>query len=557
MKYLKNLTTSLLLVVLMMATTLSAYAVVNNHTRRHISPEEEFSNYVEELRQNDVYVTLPQGYTPISVRGNADVRGSIGYGSKTNIDCNPPRIGAILEDDSCHVAICLPELLPISGAWSILGGNGIEADLRMAHNDMHLDVRPLVKIIAEEDMSQYANADTVAIYEFERFNRPFLEHYPTGVGIYLRKKNHPSIHLRLMLDFNSVKDKEKYIREALANVHFGDNPSETYVELEKQFGTKSDFNFPTKYRFFTGILPDINDETLEEINRVRAWCEAHGMKQLPQLDDETIDALNRYKAFREKSKTEATSILSDNTPDKEKILSPYMCDSAAHFPGGSSLEGNNKYWNWIEENMRYPKEANEKGIGGVVIVDFVVSADGSIKDVAVAKASSKMDASLKQEAIRLVKSMPRWVPAKFNGKAVNAYSSCIVRFDHNNPEKKTQAIENAAVSEDKVYEMKAIPVTPKFKGGTEGIAEWIQDHIQYPAEAAKAKIEGRVIVEFIIDKDGTVTKPKVVRGINDALNNEALRVVKGLPRWTPGYSDGKPVKTRYTYPVTFRLAKAK
>ncbi|MDE6795912.1 MAG: energy transducer TonB, partial [Muribaculaceae bacterium] len=54
-----------------------------------------------------------------------------------------------------------------------------------------------------------------------------------------------------------------------------------------------------------------------------------------------------------------------------------------------------------------------------------------------------------------------------------------------------------------------------------------------------------------------VTQPKILRGINDALNNEALRVIKSLPRLTPGYAGGKPVKTRYTYPVTFRLAKAK
>lgn len=105
--------------------------------------------------------------------------------------------------------------------------------------------------------------------------------------------------------------------------------------------------------------------------------------------------------------------------------------------------------------------------------------------------------------------------------------------------------------------MKGIPVAPIFKGGAQGLDKWIQEHIQYPADAAKAKIEGRVIVEFIIDKNGAVTFPKVVRGIIDELNDEALRVIKSLPRWTPGYANGKPVNTRYTYPVTFKLAKAK
>ncbi len=105
--------------------------------------------------------------------------------------------------------------------------------------------------------------------------------------------------------------------------------------------------------------------------------------------------------------------------------------------------------------------------------------------------------------------------------------------------------------------MKSIPVAPIFKGGSQGLDRWIQEHIQYPADAARAKIEGRVIVEFIIDKNGAVTFPKVVRGINDVLNDEALRVIKSLPHWTPGYANGKPANTRYTYPVAFKLAKAK
>lgn len=109
----------------------------------------------------------------------------------------------------------------------------------------------------------------------------------------------------------------------------------------------------------------------------------------------------------------------------------------------------------------------------------------------------------------------------------------------------------------RVYYMHEVPVAPKFKGGNEELGKWIQDHIQYPLSAAKEKIEGRVIVEFVITREGFVSAPRVVRGISDALNKEALRVIRSLPQWTPGYSNGKPVHTRYTYPVTFKLAKAK
>lgn len=174
------------------------------------------------------------------------------------------------------------------------------------------------------------------------------------------------------------------------------------------------------------------------------------------------------------------------------------------------------------------------------------------------------DESLKQEAIRLFESMPRWTPATYKGKAVNSREIRIVNFKlpQNKPKKdnnqqSAKQIAEAPQAPEYIYDMRGIPVAPVFKGGSEGLGKWIEEHIQYPAAAAKSKIEGRVIVEFIIDKNGAVTAPKVLRGINDALNNEALRVIKSLPRWTPGYAHGKPAKTRYTYPVTFKLAKAK
>ncbi len=264
-----------------------------------------YDNYIEFLKQHDVHISLPPNFSPVSVRGLSDAKTSIGRGAKyLNIDCNPADIEAIVEDDSCKVAICYPQIMVNFAKpyypLSVHGSNAIEADLRMIHDDMDLDVRPMVNIIAEEDMSEYANADTVAIYEFDMLDHLFMDNYTHAVGIYLRKKDHPSLLVRLMLRYHTVKDKDKYIRLVLDNIRFGDNPSETFMELERQNSKWQDFRFPTKYRKFTGILPDINDETLEEINRAKAWCEAHGMKELPKIDDETLDALNRAKKSRQK-----------------------------------------------------------------------------------------------------------------------------------------------------------------------------------------------------------------------------------------------------------------
>lgn len=555
--------TAITLMIFLLA-SLAAHGVILNPAS-YRDTDKAYNDYVELLRQHDVHITLPQNFTPSSIRGLSDVRNSIGRGQEfLNIDCQPADIGAIVEDDSCRVAICYPQiLLDVEGAPQpvYLGGTResgkIEADLRMIHEDMHLDVRPMIQIIAEEDMSQYADADTVAFYEFDLPRHRFMDIYTKGVGIYLRKKEHPAILLRLMLNSNSFKEKDRYIREALDNIHFGNNPSETFAELEKKESGRPEFSFPMQYRMFTGILPDINYETLEEINRVRAWCEEHGMKELPKLDDAVLDALNRAKASRQQDYTEADSILNSDIPDDKKILLPRMCDTWAHFPGDK--DGRKKYWEWLDKNLRYPKAAAAKGVEGSVLVSFTVCADGSLRDISISDMNEAADESLKKEAIRLFESMPHWAPATYKGNPVSTMESGIVNFrlPKNKTQEDSQKTTHSYLSEEHIYDMRSIPVGPKFDGGTEGLDKWIQDHLQYPSGAAKAKIEGRVIVEFIIDKNGAVTAAKVVRGINDSLNNEALRIIKALPRWTPGYAHGKPVKSRYIYPVTFRLAKAK
>lgn len=559
--------TTVIIAILLLASFAAQGMIVNPIDYK--DPGKAYNDYVEFLKQHDVYISLPQNYSPASIRGLSDVRESIGRDAeKINVHCMPIDIEAIVEEDSCKAAICYPQIkldIPRRSEPVYLsrvhGSSKIEADLRMIHEDMHLDVRPFVKIITEEDMSQYANADTVAIYEFP-LRRHFMDIYTQGIGIYLRKKNHPAILLRVMYNPAYEKDKDKLIRTALDNIRFGDNPSDTFVELEnKEMGYIRDFNFPSEYPGFTGILANINDETLDELNRVKAWCEEHGMKELPKVDDDMLDALNRARESRRKDYTKADSIINSDMPDEKKILLPRMCDSQAQFPGDEVFMNN--YWEWIDKNLIYPKKALDKGIEGSVLVEFTVCSDGSIKDIAISGRKS-IDESLKQEAIRLFKSMPRWTPATYKGKAVNSREIRIVKFKlpDNKPHKGDNQPTANQIAEEKrapefIYDMKSIPVAPFFKGGSNGLEKWIQEHIQYPSDAAKAKIEGRVIVEFTIDKNGAVTSPRVVRGINDVFNNEALRVIKSLPRWTPGYANGKPANTRYTYPVTFKLAKAK
>ena len=96
---------------------------------------------------------------------------------------------------------------------------------------------------------------------------------------------------------------------------------------------------------------------------------------------------------------------------------------------------------------------------------------------------------------------------------------------------------------------------PQFPGGQGVLMKYLAANIKYPASAVKAKKQGRVIVTFIVQKDGSITHAKIAKSIDPELDAEALRIVKGMPKWTPGTQNGKPVSVRYMVPVKFSLQK--
>ena len=103
---------------------------------------------------------------------------------------------------------------------------------------------------------------------------------------------------------------------------------------------------------------------------------------------------------------------------------------------------------------------------------------------------------------------------------------------------------------------KIVECMPEFPGGMKGCLDFIQTEMCYPEEAKKAGIQGRVILQFIIEKDGTPAQPRIVRSVHPLLDKEALRIIRQMPKWTPGKQDGKPQRVLYTIPIQFRLPKS-
>jgi len=99
----------------------------------------------------------------------------------------------------------------------------------------------------------------------------------------------------------------------------------------------------------------------------------------------------------------------------------------------------------------------------------------------------------------------------------------------------------------------AVEQAPKFPGGDAEMYKWLSNHIRYPEQAAQNNIQGRVTVQFVVEKDGSIGEVKVVRGKDPDLDKEAVRVVKSMPKFVPGKMNGQAVRVWFTLPINFKL----
>jgi len=117
----------------------------------------------------------------------------------------------------------------------------------------------------------------------------------------------------------------------------------------------------------------------------------------------------------------------------------------------------------------------------------------------------------------------------------------------------TVSAQKTVVAEKNQKVFDVVEQMPQYPGGQMALFEYLMQNVKYPADAEKQKIEGSVIANFVVETDGTITNVGVSRPVFPSLDAEAIRVLQGMPKWTPGRQDGKPVKVRYVVPVRFKL----
>ena len=117
--------------------------------------------------------------------------------------------------------------------------------------------------------------------------------------------------------------------------------------------------------------------------------------------------------------------------------------------------------------------------------------------------------------------------------------------------KEVIAEEKPKEEETKVFDV--VEQMPQFPGGQQALFEYLSKNIKYPVIAEENGVQGRVIVTFVVERDGSITDVKVVKSVDPSIDKEAQRVVKAMPHWIPGKQNGSAVRVKYTVPVTFRL----
>ena len=221
---------------------------------------------------------------------------------------------------------------------------------------------------------------------------------------------------------------------------------------------------------------------------------------------------------------------------------------------------------FIAANLQIPPDAKAQGAGGVVMMEFVIEKNGNIGEV---KPLHDPGLGLGTEATSVINLMKtkkiKWTPAENDGKKVPFRYTVPVSFNLNLPAgDKTKPTAGTTDFSNQILDI--AEVMPQYAGCEAAVNDsidctflkvvsHIKANLKYPEEAQKNKVQGQVVVEFVIDTNGAVINPVIKKGIGSGCDEEALRVVSLMPAWIPGKQDGQNVKVRMILPVVFQISK--
>ena len=212
---------------------------------------------------------------------------------------------------------------------------------------------------------------------------------------------------------------------------------------------------------------------------------------------------------------------------------------------------------FMNANIHYPLIAQRAGVEGTVIIRFVVNIHGNISDV---KLKKGIGHGCDEEAVRVVKAMPAWNPGRNNGKVIPVMIDMPIEFRLSKETIREGTIDIAdhpigLLKDDKNLPLKYVEQKPQFKGGNVAMLKFIRAKMNYPIAAKYIGFEGTVIVQFVVEETGKISRVKILSGFDNGCDEEAMRLVKSMPDWIPGRMNGQAVPSIFQIPIKFELPK--
>ena len=213
-------------------------------------------------------------------------------------------------------------------------------------------------------------------------------------------------------------------------------------------------------------------------------------------------------------------------------------DTLVAFPGGNAaLES------FIKTRLLTTKAALTNNISGDVVLKFVVDEKGQVDDVTVAQ---KLGYGCDEQAIRVIRQLPHWQPGVISGKRVRTTLQQTIHFD--------TSLQPAPL-EESAFRRETLPNEPlSFGTKATDLEQYIQDHFVYPASVRK-NVDGTIVLKFRISPEGIANDIQLVAGLGEALDQEAIRVIKNMPAWLPKLKDFRPVEDYKELVIGFKKKK--
>ncbi|MGY4536003.1 TonB family protein [Mucilaginibacter sp. UYNi724] len=241
----------------------------------------------------------------------------------------------------------------------------------------------------------------------------------------------------------------------------------------------------------------------------------------------------------------------DTIPEENKNQIFSAVEQSPSFPGGQTA-----FSQYLAKNIKYPAEAVKNKVEGRSVLTFVVEKDGSLSDIKVIRS---LGSGTDEEAVRVLKGSPKWKPGVQNKRLVRVQYSVPVAFSlgvkvdaDGKPLGNKIGASGKVTNSNEVFSK--VNQVPEFPGGVAAFSKWFGMSVRYPKNARENNIQGRVILAFVVQEDGSLANIRVLRGVSADIDQEALRIMGTSPAWTPGKIKGEPVKVTYTVPINFALA---